>query len=295
MLNPIRSLLYVPADNEDWVVNSPKKYGADAFLYDLEDAVALENKDKARKVLQSSYDELATYDCSVIARVNSADTGLLKDDLREISNDELDAVAVPKIESVNDIQKVDSLLSEIEKEKSIDSQVDIIAILETAKSIYKTYEISQNDRVSAVSCGGSQNGDLNRSIGFEWTKGGQEKQHYRSKVILDARAAGVNQIFSGPWTDVEDLDGARAECESVKKLGYTGYSVIHPNHVEIANEVFTPEGDDLEYYQKLLEDVEDSKLDQKGVIRFQGDMIDAAHVKTAKRRVEQAKQFGLID
>jgi citrate lyase subunit beta/citryl-CoA lyase len=295
MLKPIRSLLYVPANNKEWVENSPENYDADAFIYDLEDAVPISEKDEARTILRSSYDVLSEYETTTIARVNAAETGFLEDDLKEIGENELDAVAVPKIESIDDIQRVDSLLTEVEEEKSLHSPIDIIAILETAKSIYKTYEIAENDRVSAVSCGGSPNGDLNRSLGFQWTRDGREKQHYRSKVVLDARAAGVDQLFSGPWTEVDDLMGMREECQSVCRLGYTGYCVIHPSHIDDVNEVFTPEISDLEYYQKMLEGVDESDLEETGVLRFQGDMVDAAHVKTAQRKVEMAKQFGIID
>lgn len=295
-MQPLRSLLYVPASNDSWVETAPTKYDADAIIFDLEDAVAPAEKPAARATLREHLPDHDPVDTVVAARINPVDSGHLDADLDEIVRPGLDAVVVPKLSTPADVQRVDHVLTHLERTRGLSNDVEVIALPETALGFRNGFDICRaSDRVAAIVGGATRGADVNRALGFEWTQEGLETLHLRSKVLLDARAAGLDQVFSGVYADIDDLDGLRDEAAFAKQLGYTGYKVIHPNHVDVVNEVFTPEASEVEYYERLLEALEDARADGKNAVRFEGEMIDEAHAKTARRTVERARAFGVID
>jgi citrate lyase subunit beta/citryl-CoA lyase len=132
-------------------------------------------------------------------------------------------------------------------------------------------------------------GDIERALGFEWTREADERRYLLSKLVMDGRAGDLQQFIAGPWIEVEDLEGLRAEAELSRQLGYTGFQVVHPSHVSVVNEVFTPDREDVERARELVDAFESDTSD--GVLAFEGDMIDAAHYKRAAQLVERAEAF----
>jgi citrate lyase subunit beta/citryl-CoA lyase len=295
-MEPVRSLLYVPASNDDWVATAPEKYPADAIIFDLEDAVTPSEKPAARQTLRDQLPAHVGRDTVISVRINPVGSAHFEEDLQSIVRDGLDAVVVPKLATRDQVTRVDSVLTFLERTRNIENSIEIIALPETALGFRNTYELCRaSDRVASIVGGATRGADVNRALGFEWTQEGLETLHLRSKVLLDARAAGLDQIFSGVYADVDDVDGLRNEAKFARQLGYTGYKVIHPKHLEPVNEIFTPEPSEVEYYRELLKALEEAKQEGQNAVRYQGEMIDEAHAKTAERVVARARAFGVIE
>lgn len=295
-MRPVRSLLYIPGNNEEWVMEAPEMYDADGFIFDLEDSVPPDKKGKARETIVNAYNQWDT-NKTISVRINSPRTGLFEDDLNAVVHEQLDAVVVPKLPQVEDITRTAHILSYLESRREIESSIEIIALPETPQGFYDIYDICQSsDRVSGIVGGTSRGADIERAFGWEWTQEGTEKLHMLSKVLLDGKAAGVEQFFGGAWTNIDDIDGLKDEATRLRSLGYTGYQVIHPNHIEPINEIFTPDKDDVEFWQQVMAELERAELEEsRGAIQFEGEMIDIAHIKRGEEILERARAFDLID
>lgn len=296
-MKPVRSLLFIPANNRDWVEEGPFKYDADGYIFDLEDAVPLGEKQSARNILRDAYALFDETDAVITARVNPPETGLFELDLEEIVHQRLDAILLPKVPTPGVIHRAEHVLEYLETIREINDRIEIIALPETAEGMYRAYEVcAASDRVAAIAAGTSRGADIERALGWEWTREGDEKQYMRAKILMEARAAGLEQILSGAWVDVEDVEGLKREAQRARELGYTGYQVIHPTHIDPVNEIFTPDSEDVDYYQRLMQELEAGEVEEgRGAVRFEGEMIDIAHIKTARQVLERARAFGLVD
>ena len=140
---------------------------------------------------------------------------------------------------------------------------------------------------------GGKGGDTARSIGFEWTPQGLETLYLKSKVLIDVRAAGVPYPMSGGWMDIHNLDGLRALAIQLKQLGYTGMHLIHPSHVPVVNEVFSPSPEDVKHWQGLVKAMEEMRATGGAAVTFDGDMVDIAHEDTARTMLALAREMGV--
>ena len=295
-MRPVRSLLYVPANRREWVADAPTKFDADGVIFDLEDAVPADEKAAARSVVADALDGFDDPEAAITVRVNPPDTGLFEADLDAAVRDGLDAVVLPKLPVVDDVRRADHVLSYLERVRDVDGRVELVALPETADAFRRAYDLcAASDRVTALVGATAKGADVERALGFEWTPGGEEKRYMLSKLVMDGRAAGVDQLLAGPWLDVEDVDGLRAEAEMARGLGYTGYQIIHPDHVEPVNEVFSPDPAEVERCRELLDAVEAADAEGRGAIRHDGEMVDLAHVRRAEDVLERARAFELSD
>ncbi len=295
-MRPVRSLLYVPANRREWVTGAPTKFDADGVIFDLEDAVPVDEKETARSVVADALDGFDDPEAAVTVRVNPPDTGLFEADLDAVVREGLDAVVLPKLPRVDDVRRADHVLSYLERVRGIDARVELVALPETADAFRRAYDLcAASDRVAALAGATAKGADVERALGFEWTPEGDEKRYMLSKLAMDGRAADVNQLLAGPWLDIEDTDGLRAEARMARGLGYTGYQIVHPSHVGPVNEVFSPDPDEVERCRDLLDAVEAADAEGRGAVRHEGEMVDLAHVRRAEDVLERARAFGLVD
>ncbi len=160
---------------------------------------------------------------------------------------------------------------------------------ETAVSMAHCEEIAAaTPRVSSLLGATGPSADVGRELGFEFTPAGLETLYLRSRLVLAARAAGLHHPVAGVWQDIRDLDGARQFCLDNKQLGYRGMVCIHPSHVAIANEVFTPTPEAVDHSRRLIEAFRAAEAAGSAAVDFEGQHIDIAHVKTAEGIVAQA-------
>ena len=293
---PLRTMLYVPANKEDWVRKAPK-YGADALLLDIEDSVPLDEKQNAREIVSRMVPELAAQGITVLVRVNDIDTGLTGEDVAYAVQEGLYAITLPMVKGPSDVKTLDALISSEEKNKGIDSgQILIDPGLETATGLRFAYEVgTSSDRIAHMGAGGGRGGDIARAVGYQWTPEGTETLFIRSKVLLDARAAGVPYPLTGLWQDIHDHEGLRAFAQHSRELGYNGMTVIHPSHVPIVNEIFSPSEEEISEWQGLVASMKEIRERGGAAVSFQGGMVDIAHEKTALEMLDMARALGLLD
>ena len=292
---PIRSALFVPGNREDRIQKAPR-FNADALILDLEDAVALPDKPKARPIVRRMVEELARAGQTVMVRVNDFETALTWADLDAVVCAELYCVMLPKVTGPEDVKRADTIIEFLERKQGIETgTVLIYPVLETAQGMRQAYEVGiASPRV--VHMGGltGKDGDIARAIGFHWTPEGHEAFYYISKVLLDARAANVPYPMGGRgWWDIQDLDGLRKEAILTKNFGHMGMLLIHPSHVPIVNEVFTPTQQEIAHWQQLIAAVEQCERDGASVVTFNGMMVDTAHLKVARDMLKWASELGV--
>ena len=292
---PLRSVMFVPGNKEDWMRKAPQ-YGPDALILDLEDSVPEYDKDAARPLVAKMIDELSERGQTLFVRVNRLETGLTGFDLEAVTRPGLYGILLPKVESPADVVEADVLLRYFERKAGMDlNTVCIDPGLETASGIRMAYDIAMaSDRVAHMGGSGGKGGDTARSVGYRWTLEGTETLYLRSKVLIDSRAAGIQWPISGGWFDIRDLDGLRYWANNLKALGYTGMNLIHPSHVPIVNEIFTPTTEEIAFWQGLLDAMEESRKQGTAAVTYAGDMVDVAHEETAKAMLEMCRSLGLV-
>jgi len=278
-----RSLLFVPANRADMLAKAAS-YGADALIFDIEDSVPIAEKPKARELAREFIEK---YKASQIlyVRVNALQTGMLKDDLEAIAVDGLVCIRLPKTESAETIRTVDAMLTDMERKRGLKhGSIGIAPSLESAKGVWFAYEIlSASPRISSVTCGTAQDGDLQTDLGYTWTVEGTEVLYLRCRVLLAARAAGVEHVIDGTYANVRDPKGLEISCEASRKLGYRGRSVIHPNQIETVNRIFTPTARELDYYRRVIEAFDAAVARGSAATTVDGKLVDYAMVGMAKR------------
>lgn len=289
-MKPIRSMLFVPGSKQNWF-NKIAGYGSDTIILDLEDSVPIHLKEEARNSVAQAVSPLTNQGQRIYVRINRGPYGFDIKDLEAIIQPELEGIVLPKLNGPEDVDTITSIVSEIEYKKNMEiGSTKFIATLETARSIYLAYEIGIKDRVVALAGVSPANGDVARSVGYQWTKEGLERIYIRSHVVLAARAAEVIPI-GGLWQDVHDLQGLKEAASFNRQLGFAGEMIVHPSNVSVINEVYSPSEQEIAHYKKMVETFEAALKEGAGAVLFEGEHIDYAHVNTAKQMLKFAESF----
>lgn len=285
-----RSMLFLPGNTPN-ILQNGDALGADAVIFDLEDAVAPDQKDAARILVRNTMTYLDFSRVEVIVRINSVDTDFWKKDLETILPLKPSLIMPPKSSCAEDVLTVDAYMSQLEDRLGFArNTVRLIPLIETALGVENAYQIAScTPRVAAIFLGGE---DLTADLQCKRTKESQEIEYARSRMVCAARAAGVD-VYDTPFTDVNDDEGIRIDAEKAKSLGFTGKSAISPRHVPVINEVFSPSQRDIEYAYEVMEAIRRGKEEGRGAVALRGKMIDAPVVSRAKRVIETAEALGL--
>ena len=287
---PVRSLLFVPANREDRMRKS-LTIGADAVVFDLESAIPRGEAEPAREMVQRVIDSREGDRPAIFVRVSEVSSADFAADLEAAMRPGLDGILLPQVRDVADVEATSRALDTLDP----DERVVLVPLCETASAVRTAYEIaSASPRIAYFGGGVSRDGDIARSIGYRWSPEGTETLFVRSKVLVDARAAGIVNPISGIWGIVDDLDGLRAFATQARDLGYEGLMCIHPTHVPIVHEVFTPSAADLAHWRAVVEAMTEAEAQGLGAIRLDGRLIDVAHLHTARRNLERAARLGLV-
>ncbi|MBR4288055.1 MAG: CoA ester lyase [Clostridia bacterium] len=285
-----RSLLFLPGNNPNMLING-NVLGADAVIFDLEDAVSPSEKDAARILVRNTLKYMDFCGCETVVRINSVDTPYWKEDLREIIPQKPNMILLPKTSSPEDICLVDEYIGELEKnEKMEPGSVDLMPLIETALGVENSFLIATAaPRVKALFLGAE---DLTADLQCKRTKEGREIEYARTRLVVAARAAGI-EVYDTPFTDVNDDEGIFVDAAVAKALGFSGKASISPRHVDAINEVFSPTLEEIEYAYEVMDAIALAKKQGKGAIALHGKMIDAPIVARAERVLAAAKELGL--
>lgn len=290
-----RSILFVPGNRADWIDKAPQ-YGPDALIIDLEDAVPISEKVETRQIVRDGITRSHMRGMPIVVRVNALDTGLTAEDIDAIVTPGLIAVAIPKLERAEEILKVDAWIELCERKAGLPvGKVEIMALPETALGLLNAYELATAcPRVGNIIGGsGSRSGDVAKAVGYKWTREGLETLYMASHVLLAARAAGIEYPVATGSLEVGDLDLVRAQIQRVRDVGYRGALLIHPSAIPIANEIFAPTTEEIEWNKGILWAMEEAEKAGRAAVTYDGMMIDYAHVRNALDLIQQAETFGL--
>lgn len=287
-----RTMLFLPSNNPNMICNGGL-LGADSLIFDLEDAVAPDQKDAARELLKNALGSLNFGKCEIIVRINGLDTPYWEEDLEYILPLKPDMIMPAKVSGGDYIRTLDQKLTELEAKFGIPAgSTRILALLETAQGVENAYEIARaSKRMMGLFLGAE---DLSADLRCKRTKEGSEILYARGRLVCAARAAGI-EVYDTPFTDVQDLDGLEQDAQFAKGLGFSGKACISPAHVDTVNRVFSPTPADIQYAKDVFAVIAEAKRLGKGAISLRGKMIDAPIVQRARLVLEAASEIEGVD
>ncbi|HLR22014.1 MAG TPA: CoA ester lyase [Tissierellaceae bacterium] len=257
-----RTLLFIPGNNPGMLQNSDI-LGADGLIIDLEDAVALNEKDAARNLVKEYLNTFET-ETDIFIRINPLDSPYFYEDLEVVKGLDVKGIVLPEA-GIKPMEKLDKYL----KENNLD--FDVIGLVETALGLEMALDIAQkSDQLIGLFLGAE---DLTLDLGAKRTKESTEITYARSRIIAASKAMGI-QAIDTPFTDTEDMEGLRIDTLNAKDLGMTGKAVISPRHVDDINEAFSPSEEDINYAFRVIEGVKDANEKGLGAFSIEGKMID---------------------
>ena len=270
-----RSMMFVPG-NTPKMINSADIHGADSIMFDIEDSVAVTEKDTARLLTAEALKTLKFKGETVVRINHPTQTPYGCADLDVIVPAKPDLIRLPKTEDVSEVEIVAKKIEEVEKANGWEEgTINIIVAIESVKGLYNVREIAQGPRVVAIALGAED-----------------YRADLRTGKHKPAHEAGI-RVLDTVFSDVKDPQGFREEVEFIKALGYDGKSCIHPSQIKIIHEVFTPDEKEIAHSVKVLNSYAEALRNNKGVIAVDGKMIDGPIVVRAQRVVDKARAAGI--
>jgi citrate lyase subunit beta / citryl-CoA lyase len=271
--------LYTPGNRKEFIEKGAK-YNPDALIVDIEDAVPRDLKEKVRGELTELIPKLGV---PCLVRVNN-EPEFLEKDIKAVVSQHLYGVLLPKAETAEQIKWVDGVMSGLETEKHLPpNSVRLLLLIESALGVAKCFEVaSAAARVDTVVFASAEDGDLQRDLKCAFSVEGTEMLYARSKVLLDARAAGLKYVLDGAFSNIKDDEALRKDCILSKRLGYDGRTLIHPKQLAIAREVYLPGPEEVEYYKRLITAFKEAESKGVAAISFEGKLVDYAMYRKAK-------------
>ena len=285
-LRPRRSVLYMPAAN-DRALEKAKTIPADAIIFDLEDAVAPDAKAEARDKAVAAVRSGLYGDRELMIRCNGLDTQWGTDDVLAAGAAGPAAVVIPKVDSVDDVDRVSARLDEA----GAPATLMIWPMIETPTAMFNVRAIAAHPRVAVLVMGTN---DLAKELRAPLVPSRHPLVVHLATALLAARDAG-KVILDGDYNDVKNPEGFRAECRQGMEMGFDGKTLIHPSQVEPANEMWAPSPDDVEYAERVIAAFDEAVGAGKGVVTVDGRMIENLHVDNARRVLATAAAIAALD
>ena len=285
----IRTALFVPGNRPDRV-DKAVNTDADVVIIDLEDAVPYALKAETRSLVREKI--LKLKNPRVIVRVNALDTPFFREDLDEIVVEDLACIIIPKIEQAEHIREANRLLTEAEVKKDLaPGRISLIALIESALGVENAFQITSEktvpERLFTVAYGAA---DFAQDMGIGLTKTGEESAYPRARLTIACRAAGLDPPLDTPFMiDLKDQKALADDAMRAKQFGFQGKLCIHPNQVDICNNIFSPTQKEIEFAHKVIAAFNEAEADGTAAIQVTGKFIDPPVVKQARRVVKMAE------
>lgn len=270
---PFRSVLYIPG-SKPRALEKAKTLPVDAIIFDLEDAVAPDEKTTARATLAQALQADGYGARTCIVRINGADTPWGDGDLATFGPLAPDAILLPKVNTAADVDAAAHHLT---------GETRIWAMMETPEGILNAAAIARAPRMGGLVMGTN---DLAKDLGSRNRADRLPLMTALQTCLLAARAAGIPCI-DGVFNAFKDEDGLRAECEQGRDLGMDGKTLIHPAQVAIANAAFGPTEADLDLARRQIAAFDAAVAEGQGVAVLDGRIVENLHVDTARRTLAQ--------
>lgn len=288
-----RTMLFVPGNNPA-MLKDAGIYGADAIMFDLEDAVAISEKDAARYLVYEMVKHVDFGQAELVVRINGLDTPYWKNDVRAMVKAGIDVIRLPKVETADMMTDLTIMILLAEKEFGRQAgETRVMAAIESALGVLNAREI-------AMSCSGRMMGialsgmDYTKDMGTHRYPDGQELCFARDMVLHAARAAKI-AAFDTVFTDMTDEAGFLRETRLIHQLGYDGKSVINPRQIPLVNLVYQPTKKEILAAQTIVAASKAAAEKGSGVLSLNGQMIDRPVVLQAEKVLQLAKATHLVD
>ncbi len=280
-VRPYRSVLYIPGSRER-ALEKARTLAADAIIFDLEDAVAPDEKVAARSILAQALQD--DYGARVrIVRVNALETEWGRQDVQAFADHPgVDALLIPKVNSAADLDAVARLAP----------AKPLWAMMETALGMLNAGQIAAHPALQGMVMGTN---DLAKELGSRFRPDRLPLQAGLGLCLLAARACG-RVIVDGVYNAFKDDEGLRAECEQGRDMGFDGKTLIHPLQLDIANAAFAPSMAEVELARRQIEAYDAALAQGQAVAVVDGKIVENLHVVTAKAVLAKAEAIAaLID
>ena len=286
-----RTLLFAPGSRPELLAKA-QLGDADAMIFDLEDSVPLNAKDEARKNIADAL--AAGLKKPMFLRISNPRAGDFMADLQVLANASsllnVDGIVLPKADDADDIQAVAKALKDVESKHNMqEGTLSILPLIETCLGLRNGFEIAKaSTRVIGMALASAEQGDFMVDLGGRWTPRSLALAYPRSKLVVDARAAGVQWLVDGVFMNLKDTDMLREECLIARELGFVGKMAIHPTQVDVMHTVFSPSELEVAYARGLIAAFRDGEARGVGAVKFEGMMVDYANVRLAERTLALA-------
>ena len=268
-----RSVLYIPGSRERAIEKS-RGLECDAIIFDLEDAVAPDEKDPARQVLAEELAKGGFGSRYKLVRVNGQDTEWGADDLAAVKEMDCDAVLVPKVDGAEVVDAVAQSLAGL----------PIWCMMESPRGALNALEIADHPSVQGFVLGTN---DLAKDLGCETGGDRMPMMTALQRCLMAARAAGILCV-DGVYNAFKDDAGLTEECNQGLRLGMDGKSLINPAQVAIANRIFAPTNEQIELAERQIEAFEQAQKRGEGVAVVDGRIVENLHIETARKTLAKA-------
>jgi citrate lyase beta subunit len=286
-----RSLLFVPGSDERKLAKS-RALAPDAFIFDLEDGVAPDRKEEARRKVAAHLREVPAGAAERTVRLNGLHTPFFVEDLRAIAGARPDALVLPKVESPGEVAAIEAAVAAAEREAAVPGPgAPLLLFIESARGLGAAAAVAgASRRVEALILG---HADFCKDLGVRQARAAEGiLLHVRCALVLAARAAGVEAIDT-IYEALGDAEGLRAEAEQAAALGFAGKLAVHPAQVEAIQAAFTPAPEEVAYARRVVEGFEAARAAGRGVFTLDGRMIDEPFVEVERRLLARARRAGL--
>ena len=275
----LRSIVFVPGNRSN-MLERALGFGADIIMVDLEDSVPPGEKAAACDLATEWVPRLAQAGKQVMVRVNALETGLAAGELSAVVSPHLAGISIGKGNTAWDLQQVDQILAPLEQKAGLEAGcIKVIPWIETAMAIVHVYEMARaSRRIVGIAFGGE---DYTNDMGVTRSDFGEECYFARSSVAVAARAAGVAGL-DGPFVGFRDPEGLKTDAGAARRMGYTGKFAIHPAQIDIINETFSPDPEDVAYARRVVEAWDEAEAAGRGSLSIDGRMVDVPVVKRAQ-------------
>jgi citrate lyase subunit beta/citryl-CoA lyase len=265
--------------------------GADAVIVDLEDAVPLDEKQKARQAVKEA---LHLHQLRKLwVRVNGPDTKWIDEDLKSIMTEGIGGIMVPKLETPSQVDGVFDRISETVEKQNIDlDDIFFVPLVETALSVENVFGIARasvdHSRLAMLAFGAA---DFTADLGINLSNTGDELIYPRARIAVASRAAGAKSPLDTPYMiDIKDRDGLKKDARRARNLGFQGKLCLHPVQVDVVNDVFSPDQAEIDMATRILAAYEAAVKEGKGAVQLDGKLVDPPVVERARQIMQWEKR-----
>ena len=290
----LRSWMFVPGHRQR-MIDKALGLNADAIMLDIEDGVAPNEKDAARKNISESLGrEKAPAAPARYVRINAIGHARMDADLEAVVRRGLEGVVCPKVDTVEEIKTVDARLTGQEAKNQLPSgAIKLLVAIESPKGLLNAPAIAAaSPRITGLLFGAE---DFGREIGLPAVREGEARDliYARSAIVIAAASAHV-QAIDGVWVDLNDSAGLAGFARQSRQLGFSGMSCIHPAQIDAINATFSPTAEEIDYCQRVLQAFEEANARGDGSIAFGGQLIDRPIIERARRTIAMARALGML-